>query len=569
MTEMPERDTFDRLSSNLDQDDKIRLLEQIRSQTDMSERQLIDVESAPPENNENLYAQLSWFRKILYMIMGFFTGKTAKDIFVNSLTQEAGRAIEQEYPGMYDHAQSLLRASLQDELKRLKEAARFFYAALDSSVNKDAGAFFVFLGAAEMADLHKKIMEGSDPAMYAVDHPDWSFSKLKRAAVNYIESVIAGISDDQRNAMYQNARSLLCLKQLASFLYDRLILSFNKHGQDEGPVCPVSLVKSQLVQLNNILFSLKTTPSITLMSSIFVFIMQEHKGEDGYDETGEMQKFTTRAEKALETIRAFNRRVPLTRILRCASRDMSLQPSELSGGEDWFALYRDSWIKSITTQFLEFIKDRRMTHIKKLYVELFNNFEMEPFDNVQTDENDDGIPVDNIMAISILLTFHKLIFMPEINIVLRPMLIDGEFSRKDNRTEFTESYNVLIKLDDTIKNLTKSLATGGEYGKRWEQINTDVQSIPIRKRKTQILFDEISGTINNILEDTAKSLVSMKNILNGIINVDIEGKYGTLNNLAKISGKGTTFMDGLESAIKKLKSMIKLVDELKSVDDEN
>jgi hypothetical protein len=345
-----------------------------------------------------------------------------------------------------------------------------------------------------------------------------------------------------------------------------VILSFNNHNPETEIVCHINVVKTLLITLNNILFSLKTTPSITLLSSMFIFIMQEHENEEGFDVNIEMQKFTEHAEKSLDTIRTFNRRIPITRILRCAAKDMSLQPVEISGGEDWFTKYRDCWLKKVSELFNKYIIDSRIERINKLYADLFGDFKIEPFENVQMKEGEEGVPVDGIQNIAIILTFHKKIFMPEINTVLRPILIDGEFEKRENRIEFTESYNVLIKLDDTIKKFTAKLLTGGDFGKRWDQLVSDVQSVAIRRRKSQILSEEISYIVQTIVRETSEQLTCMEHVLTGIIDPSLDKDYDTLTNLQIISGKGTTFMDGLKNGLDKLKKMCVLVNEIKNID---
>ncbi|MDR2841905.1 MAG: DUF5312 domain-containing protein [Spirochaetaceae bacterium] len=565
---MPENNTFERLSSNLPQDDKLKLLEKIKSKTEISERQLIDEsETETHGNNKKEFAELSWFKKIIYYIMGFFTGKNAQEVFLNSLCAESGRAVELEFPGIYDYQNNLLKQDFQTELKKLKEAARFFYGALDSSVNQSYGEFFLFLGSVEMPEIHKVLLENTDPAMIAAENPGMSFSKLRRAAINIVEEKTGEISEDKRDIMYQNARSVLCLKQLSSFLFDRLLLSFNQRSTASGIFCPIMAVKPQMISLNNILFSIKATPSINLLSSMFVFIMNEHENEDGFDVDSEMEKFLSRAETAIDTIRTFNRRIPLTRILRCASKDLKLVPIELSGGEDWFVKFRDTWKKKVNDAFDSFVIERRKEHINNLTVSLFGEYKIEPVENLQSEENEDGIPLNEGRSIEILFAFHKLIFMPEINIVLRPILINGEFDKKENKTKFTESYNTLIKLDDTLKTLTAKLSVNGEFGKRWEHLNSDIESVPVRKRKTQIFFEEVIGNIETILNDTQDALHDMRDVISGIINPALDSDYGTLSNLAKICGNGNSFMTALTNGMNKIEQMIILVTELQNINE--
>jgi hypothetical protein len=558
---MGDNGAFERLSSGLSQYERLKLLEKIVSFTDTAEVSPITMEKeqGPASKAEDAYGLLPWYRRLWFFILGFFTGKTSLQMFVNSKIAEIGRGIDLMFPGMFNWQKQQLRQNFHDELKKLREAARFFYTILDAGITRNRGAFFVLLGSIEMQELHARLSEKTDPSNFAAENPDFPDTKLRQMALNYVEDEINNISEENRRVMYEGAHTLVCLKQLASFLFDRFIMSFHQTVSDTEPVCPIVLVKNQLVLLANTLYSIKKTPSLTLLSAMFIFLMPEPNDEDGYDAESELQKFTSRAEKAVDVIRAFNSHVPLVRILRCVTRDTSYMPVELSGGEDWFVLFKKCWIENVRTLFNEFIKDRCRAKIQQLYGELFENFEAEPFGNITLDDEEDGIQVNHAKSLSYLLIFHKLIFMPVINVFIRPILIDGDFIRKENKTEFTEAYNILIKLDDTIKSYTKRLEKNGDLGKRWEQIGADVNSIAVRRRKISVILEEVNQTVDTIVADAQKAINSMERIIDGILSPGTLKGYDTLTNFAKISGKGVTFTDGMKEGLEKLRLMARLL----------
>jgi hypothetical protein len=105
------------------------------------------------------------------------------------------------------------------------------------------------------------------------------------------------------------------------------------------------------------------------------------------------------------------------------------------------------------------------------------------------------------------------------------------------------------------------VSSNGDYGKRWQQIITDMQSVTVRKRKANIMMEEINGAVQKTVEDARKAMQSMEKILDGIITPLEGGMYDTLTNLAKICGKGSSFMDGLKDGLAKLKSSVILLDE--------
>jgi hypothetical protein len=558
---------FEKLSSSLPQYERLKLLEKIRTYPDTPEQMLIstDIESNPSEKPESIYSRLPWYKRCLFCILGFFSGKKSLDMFINFQIAEIGRGIDLIHPGVFYWQKCLLRQDCQSELKKLKEASRFFYGLFDSAISRNRGSFFVFLGSFEMSKLHAQMSEKTFPSNFAAENPGFTDTKLKQLAVNYVENEINNISEHNRDVMYEDAHMLICLKQLASYLYDRLIISFNQTAGGTEFTCPVAAVRNQIMTLNNILFSIKKTPSTTLLSAMFMFLIPDKSDDADYDTEKELQKFISHAERAVEVIRTFNQRVPLTRILRCCMCDTTYMPSEISGGEDWFILFRNKWVENVSSLFNEYIKDRLRLKIQDICTTLFGDVVIEPFENVSANDDGSAIPVDNIQSISYLLAFHKLIFMPAINVFIRPILIDGDFIKKENKIEFTEAYNVLIKLDDSIKNFTNRLRLSGDLGKRWNQISVDIQSVTVRRRKAAAILEEINNTVDDIVSDAQKALMSLKNILEGILYPERNVLYDSLTNLAKISGKGTSFTEGLEQGIEKLDDIILLLKELEEL----
>jgi hypothetical protein len=559
-----ENGAFERLSANISQYERLKLLEKIGAFTGTSERTLIipEKETAPQEKSDAAYSRLPWYKRLWFFILGFFTGKTRMEAFIHSQIADVGRSIDLLFPGIYDWQRGLLRQNFQTELKKLKEAARFFYSVLDAGISRNMGEFLVFLGSVEMKDIHTELSERTQPENFAAENPGISDIKLQQMAISLVEEKIDSIDEETRHVMYDSAHYIACLRHLASFLFDRLIMSFGKSQWYVEPVSVAVSVKTQLAGLNDSLYSIKRTPPQSLLTAMFIFNMPEYAAGQDYDAEGEMQKFVSRAEKSIEAVRAFNHRVPLTRILRCVLRDISYLPSEMTGGEDWFVMYRKTWVENVTRQFNEFIKERYKAKIQTLCDMLFGHDFPDPFENFNIDFSDDGIPVNNFETLSFLMTFHKLIFMPVINVFIRPILIDGDFIKKENKTEFTEAYNVLIKLDDTVKSAVQRIDRNGDYGKRWAQIMMEAQSVTLRRRKTGIIAEDVNTMISTIIRDGEKAIVSMEFILDGILNPAPGKPYDTLTNIAKIIGKGTSFTDGLKTGLEKLKSMTSLLNEV-------
>jgi hypothetical protein len=482
----------------------------------------------------------------------------------------------------------------------LKEASRFFYTAIDASVNRSKGAFFAFMGSLEMAALHQQLLDSTNPQKLAEKSPDATETQLAKIVRNNADATLESITEEQREPMYRNSRSLQCLKELSTFLYDRLLSSFSVDTALGGNIAPASLVKGQLVSLCNIVYSMKEPPPLPLLGTLFIFMMHgqtaKENAQAGPDAgipvnaaaDAEVRKLVEKAEKALAVIRHFNRRVPLKQIVRCATRDLGYEPVELSGGEDWFAVYRTYWKTSVAGTLREYIIAHRKDELGSELRQFLGDTDLEEVPHVKSEANPDGFDVTGALRLSFLLTFYKRVFSKELNPTLRPILIDGEFLQRDNRTEFAEGYSELIKLDDAIKTFSMKLSAAGDYGKRYDQMQQEVQAVQIRSRKMKNLLEEIDDESLRIISGAYRALDSLKKVLCGISNrgivdtgdvsasivaVDATGEqYDTLANLAQLAaaaGAGTQFYDGVTMCIAKISTAITLLENAGKVETES
>ncbi|MDR0719013.1 MAG: DUF5312 domain-containing protein [Treponema sp.] len=565
---MAENGNLDRLAAGLPLEERHKLLQKLNNQSNISDEPLYvpDNKGVSALSAEEQYARLPWYLKLWFFILSLFKARPPVRLFEDRQVAHVGRQIEESFPGLYDYQKSRLLSAFHVELEKLRDASRFFYIALDASFNRDKGAFYAFLGSLEMAPVHKKLSAETDPAVLAESCPDLSEQELRKKAFLAMDTALEEIDESMRGAMYFDARSLYCLKELSSFLFDRLIMSFSFDASLGGHSCSASVVKDLLTNLNNILVSLKTIPPMPLLGSLFMFLLQEKQGEPGFDINKEISAVLTKAEEALAVIREFNRQVPLTKILRCASRNMSLSPKEISGGEDWFVVYREYWKRRIEALFASFMREKKHRDLLNSFRYFLKGKNLKTLGNTVSETNPDGIPVNGALGLSFLLTFYSVVFMAELNNTLRPILIDGEFFRKENRSEFIEAYNDLIKLEDEIHKFEMDIALSGDFGKRYSQARQEMTSLPVKRRKIQLVVEEASGEALSIIESARRASRSMVNILGGIISKDSMGKYDSLSNFKKMAEKIPDFEASVDDALQKFKKIIQILEDIDVID---
>jgi hypothetical protein len=563
---MEETGHFNRLVSELSVEERTNLLEKLSSQSGISSSVLYEEpETAGDFQLENRYQNLPWYYRIWFFILSFFNSRSPLKLFEDHIMLQLARDLEEKAPGFYSYQKDMLLPRFQEELVKLRDGSRFFFHALDASLNRDKGGLMVFLGSLEMPQIHGLITTDTDPQALSAHYRDLGDVELRQKAVKALDDALAGITEEQRVNMYRSARSLFCLKQLSSFLFDRLINAFVFDSSHQGYICPAASVRDQLLGLNNILLSLREPPPVTLLESLFVFVLQEKSGEAGFDLHNEMRKLLNKAEASLQAIRDFNLALPLSTLLRCVSRNAALSPRNIGGGEDWYAVYRERWKFQVEKQFFDFTRNRRQRELNNAFRYFFKGTNLKVLEHIGSDHNPAGIKVRGGFSLSFLLTFYSVVFMGEINRYIRPILIDGEFVRKENRAEFTESYNNLIKLEDMIGRFDRDISPVGDYGKRYALAKNDMTSLPVKRRKIQIVVEEAARDVERITGQAREAMEGMIKVLGGILKKSPDGKYDTLSNLASF-GRGAVFTDGIANAVSQFAKTLKLLEDVDAME---
>lgn len=564
---MNESGTFDRLASTLSMDERRELLGKLSALSDFSRDRLYKEEDiSETVDIEQRYQALSWFSKLLLMLIGVFKNKSPVEIYEDRLILKLGARIHTFSPGFFDPHRNMLLPGFLEEVKSLRDSARFFYDILDTGIGRDKGAFFAFLGSLEMDYTHRRLLNETDPIQIANVHITATENEVRQYANKALDEIIQGIDEEQRRTMYGNARSLQCLKELSSYLFDRFTSAFSPDQVSDGPSCPAYILHDQLCAMNNILYSLQDPPSIALLESLFVFTLQEKMHENEFDMNNETKNFLRRSEEALSRIRQFNERVPLTDLIRCTGRNLAYFPQAISGGEDWFVVYKEYWKRRIDENYNSYVKQRRKNELSDSFKQFLKGAAIRPLDFVQSEINPEGVPVRKAFSLSFLATFYKAVFMGDLNKTLKPILIDGEFYKRENRAEFTEAYNELLKLGDTIRGFDQKLSPTGDIGKRYAFVRSEISALPVKRRKTQALIAEAAEESEEIIEHSSKSLRSMVGILGGILQGEPGGRYDSLVNLGSLAGKSGSYVNALKAALQKIEKAIQLLIDIDAIE---
>jgi len=559
---MNENSTLDRLVSQISVDERFTLLEKIRANPVLSQEPLRAYRDEDVQGITfgDRYKRLSPLTRMFHHIIGLCTGRTAAEVFEDRQILLLAKNVEARAPGVFDYRQGRLLNGFFSLLIELKQAARFFYNVLDTGPGKDRGAFYAILGSLEMEDIHLRLQNECGPRAILASNPDIPPSDLRQAVIRAMDETLQSISEMKRGIMYHHAHSLGHLKDLSCFLFDRFILLFQ--DSSAGRTCRITPpVKELMLKLDKILSSLRDPPSAALLESLFVYELEAGVGKAGFDMESETESLLNQAGEAIAVIRHFNRRVPLTRMLRCITRNSEYFPVRESGGEDWFKMYRNYWKRQLEAELAEYFTQKRHRDIVESLEDFFDT-RLEPLANVASEKNPGGFPLPEAFPLSFLNAFHS-VLNGKIRRVLGPVVMEGEFKRQDDKMSITTAYNDFMYTAGHIQVLDGKLAPTGEYGKRYEQARDEPEALPVKRRKIQIIQSDASKEAWGIIERSYGGMKKIGAMLESISDRDMSIEFGGLSNFDRLAGKKpAAFVKNVKEAIHSLKQAVKVLNDI-------
>jgi hypothetical protein len=563
---------FDNLVAQLSSEERNALLERIRSACPFSSDPLFPASSSPgataPQSPK--LEDLGLLIRFVLFLRGLFSGKSREEIVREDELKEIGHKIELKHFGLISRRRELLLGAVAEELRALRDSARFFYDALDRSVERDKSAFYTFLGSIELPQVHERLLEESDPAAIALAMLEArgavDEAAVRSAALAAFDSVFSDLPDRGRRSMYQDLRSVLFLKRLSGFLFDRLLGMFKEIGE-QGPAASYIEVRELLLELGDVLFSMSEAPSIELMEAIFVFAERDELARSGEDTAAAVGEDMTKAERMLERIRSFNARIPLGDLLRLVSSDPYYLPKDLPGGEDWLAIYKAYWRERIESSIEQWKAEHRTKELLAEIAAFVGEPGPMPFAHISRQETEESPGLRYELALAFLDAFYRGPFLRELNRLFKIVLVDGEFYRKDNRVEFTDAYDSLLRIPELVSALDARLGPEGEIGGAWVAACREIGGNLTRRRKAQNVSRLAEEEAEQIIKREGMAFKTMVLIILGFLKGEAGGRYDSLANLSTIDGKASKeFQRNLDKAKDRCEKGLALLAEVSGLD---
>ena len=529
------KNSFDELVINMPQAERIELYNRLIASLNASEQTL--VENTVPEEYDNtgdiekkLKTESRFFKFLLY-IRSLFSGTDSVSLYNTILIERTAKYVEKKYPTILNAKKSILKASFYDRLRSLKTAADFFQPGIDL-YEEDPGRFYVFLSSLLLPEIYEKIELEIDPFKFVEDKD--ASQEVRTAQLRRLEEIFQEITSAARTNLYNAVSGIDWLRQFMSLPFEKFLSKFMTISAGEY-LCQIDSVSNEISQFARVLCNGRVI-STEILQAMFLFSFQSQLGNPEIDITALTSEYVGKSISYIGVIKRFLENVPLRLLGEISHKSATWVPKQPDGVEDWFIKYKNEWKKLFDIQWEKWVNYKKQCEIDKKIKEMFSTEELpqmpfQPWKNVWED-----LAFMRQKSISFLYGFFSTKY-PDVSKLLKILMIEGDFKQRENRIEFTDSYDQMNHLGTNVETLVFRFAPQGDIGQVFKEVEEKNERTVKTHSRLENLISSAYSEAGIYFTQFTNNVTILANVIEGIISESKVGKYDTLNNIAAIQGR--------------------------------
>ncbi len=534
---MEEKSVFNRLIAGLTQAERLDMINKMHYIAPINDLPLKEEVLVEEYDHVKSYHNFSFFEKIIIYFTVLFSSQEKEKVIENLSMDKLSRKLEKSSPGLINYSRKIFLNNFLVRIEKLQESLAVFRNTLSLILQSNENEFIAFLVGLRFPEIEAKLLNEIDPEKVSENFNFENSFQLKRHIEFRIDEILAEIDSNKKKIIYRGIKNLHVLNTLAVFNFEKIISAFTTADGEESAVCNFIDIRKSLHQLLDTLFSLNVSPSTDTLDAVFMFGYGLSNSKDVSDLENILKNNLEEANRTLNTIRKFNSEIPLESILCLVNRNMNFHPVHIGGAEDWYALFRRFWFKRFDKLMDEYTKGEKKQQLEE-EAEFFLNISSKPvLHNYKTGLWDEELHVKYEVSAGFINAFMKDVFIRTLIKPLKLVLIDGQFYKEQNRTDYNKSYRTITDTVDEFTKIDNNLAAGGEYFQLVENIKSENSEKESRIEQINEVMASIDKEIEKIIVNFNTAMGLLIDVISGIVQGDMGGVYDTLSNLGYI-GKG-------------------------------
>jgi hypothetical protein len=530
---MVEYSVFDKLVSRLSTSERRQMLDRIASAAPTAPPVVASEFDEETVDLDAIYLRMGPLRRLVAAIIAVLTGRDRMSVVEAQVARDLRRRAAARTSD-FDSARDQLRPSAHAAFSELGKAARQFSGPLARVMGRERGPFTAFLAGLHAPDIQERLLEECDSFAISQKATDLSPTEVKRRAMLAMEEALVTLPAGVRQQIYTDVRTLHHLMTLSAFPFERLLAEFTPAGNAEPVAVSLTKVADALGRLASVLGGLRAAPSPLLFQALGLYQEQDRLEESDERVEGLIQRDMEAGTDAFGVISAFTARYPLADLVRIAHGNIHWRPVPVSGGEDWFAIWKSFWKDRIERVHRQYTYERQ---VDSLIADARTSLQLEdvhPFPGYPPSGLDQ--PARHGLSLGVLRNVFGNLYEKELREPLAVLHRDGEFYKADNRREFDELVREIDQLQTETANLEVRLRSGGDIGMNWAR-TLDTNLAPEAAEERQLaIARQVDADASALVRRAINAFRAVGEVLQGVLYGTVGGRYDSVSNLGRLGG---------------------------------
>jgi hypothetical protein len=563
--------TFDHLVITLESEQRKEMLRKLADASEVQDELMRStVENSSIVERTIIYRDKKlqeepFFVRLWFAIVSFFTSTSREHLYDSWLVKRLGKNLAVRFADLIDPPQGVFREKLYQELETLKKC-RDFFSELLLSYENNRGGFYLVLSSLLMPKTGELLKNMTDPFLLPVDQ------EIKKDArhsfFRELESIFLAIPEEERSRMYLAVQAIEWLRRFCEIPFGQMLSRFNVVPGFKT-TCAIDSLEQEMKRLASVLETPKKIPVLSL-ESLFMFARQNEMDAGDFDLEKECSAFVPVATGHLSAIRQFRKSVPVADFVRLSTRNVMWEPDSPEKLDDWFPVFRDTWKQRFDEKWENWNRLHRRAMLEKnacffLGVDSMPALSWHPWEGLWL-----KVSLRREFSLLFLRHFFNYVYPSLLAKPLKILLIEGDFYRRENLLEFTESFGILERQRQQLELFEARFSPGGDIGEGFAIVHAEKGATIKGKARIENLVMTMDAESELLIGHTQEAFHSLDKILGGILGVVRGAAYETLVNMASIQGKmNERFRKELEVVRSHLKGAMEILSEAEVLEKES
>ena len=532
----PQVSTFDKLVDSLSTEEAQAMLTHIAENMKMSEDIQTDSKTEPLLVDVQLKKTIRikdepFVIRIWLYLKSFFKSQPVEAVYEEELIRRLGKDLQHNYKQYINIKANIFTNDFYELLRELRKTQLFFTSLL-SAYDADKGNFYLLGSSFVAPDAYLKLMYNTDP--FSCVPNSQANTNLRAELLKKIDESFSLMTADYKTRMYQAANAIEWMRYFCELPLDKVVLRFTVNPSVD-PSCSVYLLSAEIGMLASVLSTIKPIPDVVLQA-LFLLSKQDKLNDKTVNMNQESVEFISQASHALEAIKEFSVKIPILEFARYALKSIQWEPQRLEGGEDWFQLFKIAWKKRFNERWQLWSAEQKRTQLNRQMLDLLKIDKLEPLMYRPWEDSWLVLRFKREFSFSFLSSFFSKLYPSFVQPVLKTLLMEGKFYRRENLAEYTNAFTMLERQQSCISTFESRLSPEGEIGSAFIQLKEKTIASLKSKNSLEALMKNIETEAKQIITSSQGAFKTLIALLNGFIEGNKNNVYAPLLNWLIIQG---------------------------------